>query len=462
MPLTNFRLLLSAAAMLGAMPLPAQQLSVPAPRDNMGRDSIPAVSGVPRITIQHLRPSDKRGINVFEPPKTDSIPFTGFALAIGAAFTQQFQALTHSNTALPRMVTDPATGQEYNANELIAIGKGFNNATANLYLNAQLGRGIRVQLTTYLSSRRHQDTWVKDGYLLIDDSPVNLAPLNTLMRYVTLKAGHFEINYGDAHFRRTDNGQALFNPLVGNYILDAFTTQVGGEIYVRPRGIATGALAMVAVTNGEIRGTVITPKRRSPALIFKAGYDRQLTRALRVRLTGSMYNQERSANQTLYTGDRAGSRYYYVLENTRATETGQATSGAINPGLSSEMHAVVVNPFIKYRGLELFGNFERLRGRSASEPDRRQWIQQVGEATYRFLDDRLYVSGRYNVARGKLAGIPNDVRVNRVHFGGGWFITPLLLAKTEYVRQKYLDFPATDIRNGGQFRGIMVEGVVAF
>jgi hypothetical protein len=30
------------------------------------------------------------------------------------------------------------------------------------------------------------------------------------------------------------------------------------------------------------------------------------------------------------------------------------------------------------------------------------------------------------------------------------------------VNQRYLDFPVTDIRNGGKFNGFMVEGVLAF
>jgi hypothetical protein len=32
----------------------------------------------------------------------------------------------------------------------------------------------------------------------------------------------------------------------------------------------------------------------------------------------------------------------------------------------------------------------------------------------------------------------------------------------EYVTQKYLDFPTRDIRNGGRFKGFLVEGVIAF
>jgi len=41
-------------------------------------------------------------------------------------------------------------------------------------------------------------------------------------------------------------------------------------------------------------------------------------------------------------------------------------------------------------------------------------------------------------------------------------VTPLLLAKIEWVNQKYMNFPTTDIRNGGQFKGFMMEGTLAF
>jgi hypothetical protein len=37
-----------------------------------------------------------------------------------------------------------------------------------------------------------------------------------------------------------------------------------------------------------------------------------------------------------------------------------------------------------------------------------------------------------------------------------------LLLKGEYVEQKYVGYPQENIKNGGRFRGTMVEGVVAF
>jgi len=74
------------------------------------------------------------------------------------------------------------------------------------------------------------------------------------------------------------------------------------------------------------------------------GYDKQLNPETRFRLTGSMYAKAKSSSNTLYSGDRAGSRYYDVMENTTSTESAQAWSGAIQPGFKSEVHAVVINP----------------------------------------------------------------------------------------------------------------------
>ena len=411
------------------------------------------LSTSPSIDIQHFRATDMRGLNVFEPPKEEERAYTGFKLNWGAAFTQQFQGLDHSNAASQRMVNG------VDANKLVQLGHGFNNATANLYLNAQVAKGIRVALTSYLSSRHHNETWVKDGYFLIDDSPIAVPMLENIMKVVTLRIGHFEVNYGDAHFRRTDNGNAVYNPFVGNYILDAFTTEIGAEAYLRKNGL----MLMGGVTGGEVRGQVQKPKERSPSYLAKAGFDKQINEDLRVRLMGSLYTTKKSVSNTIFSGDRAGSRYYSVLENTTATEAAQAWSGAIQPGFKSKVTTMQLNPFVKYEGLELFGVLEQAKGKAATEEKNREWNQYAVDAVYRFAaDDRLYVGGRYNTAKGELIGITDKVSVNRYQLGGGWFLTPNVLMKAEWVNQKYNDFPLTDVRNGGKFKGFMVEGVVAF
>ncbi|MQA92230.1 MAG: hypothetical protein GEU90_18725 [Gemmatimonas sp.] len=405
------------------------------------------------MRIQYFRPQDSRGINVFEAPKIAGAPYNGFQLDWGAAFTQQFQALDHSNLAVERLV------EGVDANRLIEIGPAFNNAAANLYLNAQLAPGIRVALTTYLSSRHHPEAWVKDGYLLVDESPLGVEALENMMKYLTLRVGHFEINYGDAHFRRSDNGNAVFNPFVGNYILDAFTTEIGAEAYIR-----TGPfLAMGGFTGGEIRGNVTRPEDRGIAYLGKLGVDHRVSPDLRVRFTGSVYTTGKSINNTLYGGDRAGSRYYMVMENTQATESAQFTSGLLNPGLRSEVTAYQVNPFVKFRGLELFGVIEQAEGGAANEGGKRKWNQYAMDVVYRFLaEEQLYVGGRYNIAEGELPDTSTDVGVDRVQLGAGWFVTPNILLKGEYVTQRYNDFPLADIRHEGEFDGLMIEGVVAF
>ena len=406
----------------------------------------------PLIVIDRFRPHDARGLNVFEPPKAETVPYTGFQLQIGGAFTQQWQDLEHKNTADPKIVSG------VDQNKLIDIGPGFNTAEANLYIDAQIARGIRVQMTDYLTSRHHNESWVKDGYLLVDGVPWENEKLDQLMKYITLRMGHFEVNYGDWHFRRTDNGNAMFNPLIGNMVMEQFTTEIGGELYVRN----PYAFAMFCMTGGEVKGQVTKPDARSPSVIGKLGYDKQVNPSARVRLTGSVYTTSGSANNTLYSGSRSGSRYYFVLENTQATETAQAWSGDVQPGLSHKVTAWVVNPFIKFRGLELFGNIEQAKGRNAVETSDRKWTQNMGELTYRFLKNQLYVAGRYDVVKGRFAGFASDVTVDRVQGGGGWFITQNMEAKFEYVQQTYQNFPSTDIRAGGRFNGIMAEAVVAF
>jgi hypothetical protein len=407
------------------------------------------------MEIQHIRPSDIRGINVFESPKDDEVVFKGFTLSFGGAFTQQFQGLQHTNQASPVMTNG------VNANQLISIGHGFNNAVANLNVNAQIAPGIRVAMTSYLSARHHQESWVKDGYLLIDASPIDYAPLNAIMKYTTLRVGHFEINYGDQHFRRSDNGNGIDNPFVGNLIMDAFTTEIGAEAYVR----ANGFMAMAGMTGGEVHGQVTAPEKRAPTYLAKVGYDKKFNDLLRFRLTSSLYKTDRSASNTLFTGDRGGSRYYDVLENTASTETANAWSGNIRPGLSNRITSYVVNPFIRLAGLEYFGTFEQAKGSAltVADPKFRIWKQYSNEVLYRFLNsEKAYFGARYNVANGPLPGMTGIVGADRLQVGGGWFVTPNVLGKIEWVHQNYNNFPLTDIRSGGKFKGFMVEGVVGF
>ena len=151
--------------------------------------------------LQFWRPYDQRGINVFETGKNDSIAFEGMKVRIGGHFTQQWQNLSHSNTADPVL-----NANNVNLNQLIDIGAGTNLATANLNVDVALADGLRLNLILYLSSRHHSETWVKGGYLQVDKlSFLNIGNTDWFDKYLTLRVGHMQINYGDAQFRRTES-----------------------------------------------------------------------------------------------------------------------------------------------------------------------------------------------------------------------------------------------------------------
>jgi len=403
--------------------------------------------------VPFWRPYDQRGVGTFETSKVDSVPFEGLKVRVGGHFAQQFQGLSHENTAVAVI-----NSSNVNINELVDIGMGTNLATANLNIDVELMDGVRLNLVTYLSSRHHPESWVKGGYLQIDKLPF-LGNPDWFAEYLTLRVGHMEINYGDAHFRRTDNGNAMYNPFVGNYIMDAFTTEVGGDLTFQKGSF----LAVGGLTGGEIQGGVTSPDARSLSLVGKLGYDKQMTDDFRLRLTGSVYTTQSSARNTLYGGDRGGSRYYLVLENTLATTSANFTSGRINPGQTDNVTALMFNPFLKYKGLEFFGTIEQSKGKAAYEASDRTWNQLAGDLVYRFGSaEKFYVAARYNKVDGTLAGSGAEVSIDRVQAGGGWFVSKNILVKAEYVTQSYDGFAATDIRNGGKFNGLMIEGVIGF
>ncbi len=432
-----------------------------------------------QVPIQYFRPYDQKGLNVFETTKVDTVAYEGIKLRIGANFTQQFQSLSHSNS-------ENIVG-EVNTNALYDLSPGFNLAMANLNLDAQLADGIRVSLVSYMSTRHHNEFWVKGGYFQIDKVGfLNNEFMDRLWKNLTLKIGHMEINYGDAHFRRSDGGNALYNPFVENNIVDAFATEIGGELYWQK----SGYLAMVGVTDGEVQGSVTKGEDRAPSFYGKVGYDNTVADNLRVRLTGSLYTTKSSISSTLYSGDRAGSRYYMVMESLNATAKDNFTSGRINPNFKDNVTAIIINPFVKFQGLEIFGTYEKMRGNSQVENgeiqstnpalpaltklEDRKFSQYAVDALYRFANDKMYFGGKYNVVKGDLAfnqvttqpainqGVRDNVKVERTAVAAGWFITPNILMKAEYVKQKYFGFPGPDLRNNGKFDGFVIEGIIGF
>lgn len=404
-------------------------------------------------SMQQFRYPDQRGINQFEALEDDT-PFDGVNVRLGGALAVQFQALDHS------------TGS---ADTLAQLGSNFNLPTANLDLDIALAEGVRMHMRTYLSSRHHPESWVKGGYIQIGSLDfIQEGFLDNVMDFTTVKIGLMEINYGDYHFRRTDNARGIYNPFVGNLIMDAFNTEMGGEIYFTPGDF----IIMGGVTNGNLNQSVATDGNRTPSFLGKLGYDTEINQDLRVRLTSSIYTSANGQTNYLYFGDRAGSRYYLVMEPLGASPAANYRSGRFSPSFVNEVTAIMVNPFVKYKGLEFLGTFESSTGKigatDAGEPETRTWTQLHGELLYRFgSDEDFYVGAKYNTVSG---GLPNfnptvdatEASIDRLAFAAGWYMTKNMMLKAEYVNQTYNGFAETDLLHEGQFNGLMLEAIVSF
>lgn len=405
-------------------------------------------------SLQFFRPNNKEGLNVFETPKADTVAFEGIKVRVGGDFAMQFQSLDQSN----------------DLNNLVELGSNFNLPSANLNLDVQLLDGVRMHLRTYLSARHHNEAWIKGGHLQIDKLDfIKPGFLEGVMEFTSVTVGMDEFNYGDMHFRRSDNARALFNPFVGNYLMDAFSTEAFGEVKVQKNGI----LAVVGITNGKLNQSVVVNDKtdNKPSLYGKIGFDRQLNDDLRFRLTGSVYSNNGTSTGTyLYGGDRAGSRYYNVLHtvpDADGVKEGSNFDGRFNARFA-KLTAVQINPFIKFGGLELFGAYEVANGNNKIlEPQsdtEGAFTQIAGDLLYRFgTDEKFYVAGRYNSISGKMRESATiNQELTRFNVGGGWFLSKNILTKVEYVQQKYKGDAWTGRFAGAEFSGINIEAVIGF
>jgi predicted chitinase len=366
----------------------------------------------------------------FEQPKVAK-DFDGVKVKVGGDFAIQLQSLDHEASV-----------------ELVELNHNFNLPTANLSLTAKLAPGIQLYMNNYLSSRHHNEAWVEGGYLTIDQLPF-LPAANSIMEYLTIKAGVMNPNYGDAHFYRSNNAAVLNNPFVGNWIMDNFTTNPGIEFMYRNKGF----LALVGTNNGRMnygRGNDI-----GEDLVFnwKLAYDTDINEDLRIRASFSGYHVgEGHSGSYLWDGDRAGARYYNVMQTADA-EGDNFRSGRWSPGSGqSEMNSYMANLFVKFHGLEVFGIYENMKGVKRDEDQ--HYTQTALQAIYRI--GSFYVGTRLNKVSDN-----EDSKVTRTNIGGGWYMTNNVLVKLDYVNQEY-EGPAHGAIDGGNFNGLVLEAAISF
>jgi hypothetical protein len=447
--------------------------------------------------MQNQISRSKDGINVFDVQKDDK-EFTGLSVDLGGAFSMDFQAINSFNDQ-PVNFAAPSKITGY---RLMNTENNFVLPAADMTIGAQLFDGVRVNLDIYLASRHHNDTYARGGYLQIDKLDfIQKDFLADIMKYATIKIGQMENNYGDAHFRSSDNGSTLRNAFVGNNIMNAFTTEMGMEVYYK----RNGWVSMLGATNGNLnQGTQevayptlsnATPDANtavSPTILAKFGYDKQLNKDLRVRLTGSYYHNSNLGNSNLYSSSRSGFGFWGVLNNNAYTNPNNPNTAAnpiavpssynsnstpeatFNPNFKNWATSYMINPFVKYQGLEFFGTVELTSGGDkAGVDDKRTANQYAAELIYRFgKKEQFYIAGKYNTVSGKLSNADaKKVTVDKFESSIGWFMTKNIVAKLDYVSQNYKDYtqfvgnvPTGNANNfyGGKFNGLVFEAAISF
>ncbi len=399
-----------------------------------------------RDQINNFKVPGFKSVNVFEAQKdTAEAEFTGVKVRVGGDFALQFQGLRHSTSYKDTLAT---------------LGSNFNLPTANLNFDVQLHDGVRMSLVTYLSSRHHPEAWVKGGHIQVDKLDfIKKDFLKGLMDVVSFRMGLDEINYGDAHFRRSDNARAIYNPFVGNYLMDAFTTEAFTEINVQKNGF----LVVGGLSNGNLNQTTNKGTKDLKASMYgKVGYDKQMTDDFRFRLTGSFYSSPGYDNgQYLYTGDRAGARYYSVMQPKTASDNFR--SGRFAPGFT-KYNSYQMNPFIKWKGLEFFGVYEVVSGDKSRTVTEGSYTQTAGELLYRIgKQEKVYVGTRFNRVTGKDSSTAEIKSVDRFNIGGGWFLTDNVIVKAEYMNQLYFGNGWNNsVFQKGNFKGFVLEAAISF
>jgi hypothetical protein len=257
---------------------------------------------------------------------------------------------------------------------------------------------------------------------------------------------------------------------------------------------------MGGITNGELdatiaggtttllQGTTISteynaidsvtgkPNKYDPAFLGKIGFDRQVNKDFRFRVSGSFYIDNSAQDNSLFFGDRTGSHYFNVMQSAAISAYAATSnviadqndyypwSGRLDPGFSESVHTYMGNLFLKYKGLEFFGTIEDAHGRAITETIDRKATQYAADIIYRFPEDKqnFWVGYRYNTVTALLQGNTSNITINRSAGSVGWFLTKNIMSKIEYVDQEYLGYSPYNILNGGKFHGVSIEASIAF
>jgi hypothetical protein len=425
---------------------------------------------------------------------------------------------------------DPMNGT--NATE----SAGFGSMRANLYLFGDVAEGVEVfteahinpipvrdALNPYPTSNpggvvgvtprnstgfRRSDADRSPGDMVFDQGYITLTNLSP---YFDVKAGEFEIDYGHHQMDRTDNGQSMRNPLVGNYLVDPTAVQPGLELSGKQERFAWS----LGVTNGS--GDLQNSIGGSDQFIKDSNF------AYTAKLWGNI-TPGLMAAFSFYRSDQVD-----AIRNTSGSDTGTFVTlgkssprrvhsnasnlfGSMNPaGIYQGMNvtpAPVMGAFanggadvtawqidldyeIPLRGTTFEANYGVFEDNGIDELEDNAVLTLPGDIAYanysgpssidNFANDQewtywgaqlkhpltplTYVAARYSTTAGDVKGVSTDLEYDKIQVGAGHKLNQNTLMKLEWVKQSVKEAPATisgTVNDSQEMGGFIAEMAVQF
>ncbi len=342
---------------------------------------------------------------------------------------------------------------------------GFQNAWGSMDFVANFNDLIEVYWEFFISSRPHpSEMQGSQGFILFHGLPDNA--LQPLFDVVDIKAGQFEVIYGDHIYRRSDNARVQRNALIGNYLVDPRSTEIGMEVMTKP-GKPINALV------GVTMGTESEDFNQDRGTAFHGKLWVEPSDTLRLAVSG--YTVDHSDNgagfpdggskNNLLSSSRSGGQYAGILDDGNAP-------GQVFVGKGQKVTAAQFDITSIFGPLELYANVglaedADINGVGEGEPEE-SYLYYALEAVYDFTE-KFYGAARYSAAHAdKIAGEDSDGIVTRIQAGLGYWLTDNILAKMEYVHQEYNDYKPGEIVSGvdagyePSFDGVLAEVSLAF
>ncbi len=354
------------------------------------------------------------------------------------------------------------------------LSPGFQTAFGNMSFLADFDNAMEVYFDIFIADRPHQDRLQGDeGYILLRELPEALGETQlakTIFDAIDIKAGQFELDFGDAHYRRSLNAAVQRNPLIGNYVVDPRDTEIGIEVSSDEGRFPVNWL----LGFGSGSDTEDFQKNHGPSLHAKLwGHPLE-----KLRTSSSIYWVDQAKTPTssrtnLFRANRSGGPYAGILD-------GSSAPGEVQPTSGKRVFATQFDATWEGDPLEVYGNIGCVpdsdnNGNLSGSP-RTSWLYYAAEGSYHFTP-RLYTALRYSgAAAQRLVSSANsgldvgsDGLVHRLQLGGGYWLTKTVLLKAEYVYPLFSgvisggsQVSGVDVWGNPHFNGVITEASFAF